>query len=184
MSAALEVSHEPRGVEAPPLPSGAPYVATGLALTGAGAAAVWMAGHVAPDAVLHEVALFAHLACLVLGFGAVLTVDWLALLWLLGRCELSDVLHQAGRVTVPIWAGYGGLVLSGVLLSPDLTSPVTVAKLALVLLIGWNGILATWLHSRLIEDAGRFSFRVSAGFAAVSQLGWWGAMVIGFTNSR
>lgn len=171
-------------VVAPRPPSWVPYVAAGLTLTGLGAASVWTAGHLAPDRTLHDVALFAHLACLVVGFGAVLTVDWVAILWVVGRVELLDVLRQAGGVHVPIWAGFGGLVLSGVVLEPDVTSPVTQAKLGLVLLIGWNGLFAMWLHSRLSADPGRFRLGVSAVTASLSQLGWWGAMVIGFVNAR
>jgi hypothetical protein len=170
-------------VQAPRLPSWAPYAVTGLALTGLGAAAIWVACHIAPDAALHDAALFGHLACLVIGFGAVLTVDWVALLWLARRAELHDVLRQAGHVQVPIWAGYAGLVLTGVLLEPDVTSPITQAKLAMVLLIGWNGLLATWLHSRLTEDPHRFKFAVSGLTASLSQVGWWSAMAIGYVNA-
>lgn len=173
-----------RPAEAPPLPSWAPYVATGVALTGLGAAALWTAGHVGPDAALRTAALFVHLASLVVGFGAVLTVDWVALLWLVRRCELRDVLRQARHVHVPIWTGYAGLVISGVMLEPDLTNPITRAKLAAVLLIGWNGLLATWLHARLTEDPSRFHLGASTLTASLSQVGWWGAMLIGFVTAR
>ena len=166
------------------LPSWAPYVAAGVLLTGFGAAAVWASGHLATDLALHDAALFLHLACLAIGFGAVLTVDWVALLWLAGRRQLPHVLDQARNVHVPIWAGFGGLGLSGVMLEPDLTSALTQVKLGLVLVIGWNGLFAMWLHARLDEDAGRFRLGVSAGSAALSQLGWWGAMAIGFLNAR
>lgn len=180
MTSALDA----RPAAAPPLPSWVPYVVAGLALTGLGGASVWTAAHIAPDQTLHEAALFAHLACLVVGFGAVLTVDWVALRWMAGRSELVDVLRQAGNVHVPIWAGFGGLVLSGVLLEPDLTGPITQAKLGLVLLIGWNGLLAMWLHARLSEDPRRFRLSLCAITASLSQLGWWGAMAIGFLNAR
>ena len=172
----------PRDVR-PQLPSWLPYVAAGVALTGLGAASVWAACHLASDRTLHDVALFAHLASLVVGFGAVITVDWAALLWLAGRCDLGQVLRQAGLVHVPIWGGFAGLVLSGALLEPDVTSPVTQAKLALVLLIGWNGLFAMWLHARLSEDPGRFRLGASAVTTSVSQVGWWGAMTIGFLNA-
>jgi len=173
-----------RPVEAPRLPSWAPYVATGLALTGLGVGAVWTAGHIAPDAALHDAALFVHLACLVVGFGAVLTVDWVALLWVARRCELRDVLRQAGNVHVPIWTGYAGLAVSGVMLEPDVTSPMTQAKLAMVLVIGWNGLLAMWLHGRLTENPLCFRLWISALTATLSQAAWWGAMLIGFLNAR
>lgn len=171
-------------VAAPRLPSWAPYLVAGLALTGGGAGAVWTAGHLAPDAALHDAALFLHLACLVIGFGAVLTVDWVALTWIAGRCQLHDVLRQAENVHVPIWAGLVGLVLSGVMLEPNLTDPLTQAKLGLVALIGWNGLLAMWLHARLSEDPGRFHLGISVISASLSQLGWWGATMIGFLNTR
>lgn len=176
-------------VDAPPavalrLPSWAPYVAAGLALTGLEATSLWTASHLVPDRTLHDAALFVHLACLVVGFGAVLTVDWVALLWVAGRCDLGQVLRQAGVVHVPIWGGFIGLVLSGTLLEPDVTNPITHAKLALVLLIGWNGLLAMWLHARLSEDPGRFRLGISALTASVSQGGWWGAMAIGFLNAN
>lgn len=169
---------------APPhLPSWAPYVAAGLALTGLGAAALWTTSHLTPDRILHDAALFGHLACLVVGFGAVLTVDWVAFLWVVGRCNLTQVLRQASVVHVPIWGGFIGLVLSGILLEPNLASRITQVKLVLVLLIGWNGLLAMWLHARLSENQHRFRLSISMLSASVSQVGWWGAMVIGFLNA-
>ncbi len=157
-------------------------LAVALGLTGA----LWTADHLQADPTLIRVALFAHLASLVVGFGAVLAVDWVALLWLLRRRALIDVLHTAGNAHVPIWAGYSGLVASGMLLQPDLANPVTQVKLALVLVIGWNGVLATVLHRRLTRrphaPLERRLVVTAAGAATVSQLGWWGAMTLGFLN--
>lgn len=113
-----------------------------------------------------------------------LTVDWVALLWVAGRCDLSHVLRQASMVHVPVWGGFIGLVLSGVLLEPDVASRVTQFKLALVLLIGWNGLLAMWLHTRLSQDQHRFRLGISMLSVSISQVGWWGAMAIGFLNAR
>lgn len=153
-----------------------------LALTGA----LWTADHLQADATLRRAALFAHLASLVVGFGSVLAVDWVALLWVLRRRPLADVLQTAGNVHGPIWFGYTGLVASGMLLEPDLANPVTRVKLALVLVIGWNGVLAAVLHRRLARRPeapleGRLAV-TAAGAATVSQLGWWGAMALGFLN--
>jgi hypothetical protein len=170
--------------EQPWLPGWAPLAVTGAGIAVAGGACLWAAGHVHPDRVLHDAALFVHLASLVVGFGAVLTVDWVALLWLLRRRRLTDVLTTASNVHVPIWAGYAGLVLSGVLLEPAVDSAVTQVKLALVLLIGWNGLVAMWLHHLLQGEVRRVVIAVSAVSAGVSQAGWWGAMVIGFANGR
>ncbi|MDT0452317.1 hypothetical protein [Streptomyces hesseae] len=158
------------------------------------AAAVWAAVHLRADPLLHDVALFVHLACLIVGFGAVLTVDWLGLLWLLGKRPLPDVLRTADAVHVPIWLGLAGLVGSGVLLHPDPGAPLTRIKLGLVLLVALNGLHARTLQPRLTAlVAGARSpsgvsrralvARCAAG-VLVSQLGWWGAIVIGFLNSR
>jgi hypothetical protein len=168
----------------PRLPGWAPLAVTGAGIAAGGAACLWATGHVHPDPVQHDAALFVPLASLVVGFGAVLTVDWVALLWLLRRRRLTDVLDSASNVHVPIWAGYAGLVLSGVLLEPSLDSTVTQVKLGLVLLIGWNGLVAMWLHHLLQGEVRRCVFLASALSATVSQAGWWGAMAIGFVNGR
>lgn len=152
------------------------------------AGTLWVSSHLEGDPALHDAALFGHLACLVLGFGAVLAVDWVALLWLLRRRALDDLLRAADTAHVPIWLGYAGLVLTGMLLEPDLANPATQAKLALVLLVGWNGALAMSLRTPLARLAGRAPagrvLLVSAVCAGVSQVGWWGAMLLGFLNGR
>ncbi|MER5467494.1 hypothetical protein [Streptomyces sp. NPDC002685] len=79
--------------------------------------------HLRVDADLHAVALFVHLASLVLGFGAVLMADYYALLYLTGRCTFHNALTSAGRLHVPIWAGLAGLVASGVMLHRTWTPP-------------------------------------------------------------
>ena len=170
-----------------PVPRWLPPAVATMAVAGAVGAAVWTAGHVHPDPTLHEVAVFAHLACLVLGFGAVLAVDWVALLWLAQRRGLSDVLRAAGNAHVPAWLGYSGLVLSGMLLEPDLSNPLTAVKIACVVAVGWNGVLVAVVHRRLAElTSGPIPGRrllTCACSAAVSQVGWWGAMLIGFVNA-
>lgn len=169
---------------APSVPRWALRVALGAAMGVGGLGLLWVARHVHPDPVLHEVALFCHLACLVVGFGAVLAVDWQAALWLLGRRELTDVLGTATHVHVPIWGGYLGLVVSGTLLAPDVGATATQVKLGLVLALGWNGLLAGWFQERLEQHAVRPLVLASAGCAAFSQLGWWSATAIGFLNAR
>lgn len=140
--------------------------------------------HVDPSARVHDAGLLVHLAALVIGFGAVLTVDWVGLLWAVGKRTFDDVLRTAGDVTVPIWTGYAGLVASGLCLEPDLTSALTRVKLGLVVLIGVNGLFATALHGRLVHAPNRVLVVVAGMSAGISQLGWWGALVIGHLNSR
>lgn len=151
-------------------------------------AALWVSSHLEVDPVLHDAALFGHLASLVVGFGAVLAVDWVALLWLLRQRTLADVLATAGNAHLPIWAGYAGLVLTGMFLGPDLSSLLTWTKLGLVILIGWNGVVAMSLMtplSRVVEPSTMSRLHLASGAsAALSQAGWWGAMAIGFLNGR
>lgn len=152
------------------------------------AGAVWLSTRLLPAAPVADAALFLHLASLVVGFGAVLGVDWVALLWVLRRRHFSDVLRAADNVHVPVWVGYAGLLVTGTLLNPDLGSRLTWVKIALVLVVGWNGALAMALHRGLVAaPSGEVPRRLMlwAGLsAAVSQAGWWGATVIGFLNAR
>ncbi|MEU1010810.1 hypothetical protein ACIP4Y_33885 [Streptomyces sp. NPDC088810] len=151
-------------------------------------ACAWVSVHLRVDATLHTAALFVHLASLVLGFGAVLAADYHALLWLTGRCSLRDALDGTHRLHVPIWAGLAGLVASGVLLHPDLGAPLTRVKLALVLGLALNGLQAGRLDRRMrARQDGSVAPRLlvrCAGTAVVSQVCWWGAVVIGFRNSQ
>ena len=146
-----------------------------------------MTSHVTVDEVLHDAALFVHLSSLILGFGAVLAVDWTALRWVLGHRPFHAVLTTAGHVHGAIWLGYAGLVASGLLLSPNLSSAWTVVKLVLVLLIGWNGLAAMALQRHLEKSDGGPGGRgmlVASCSAGLSQACWWGATVIGFINAR
>jgi hypothetical protein len=147
------------------------------------AAAIWMSVHLHPDATLHDVALFVHLSSLVFGFGAVLVADYLVVLWLLRRLTFADAFHGAARLHVPIWIGLIGLVLSGVLLQPDLAAGTTRAKLALVAALTVNGLHAMVLSKRVEAEAGALSMRLLSWGAittTISQACWWGSVVIGF----
>jgi hypothetical protein len=165
-----------------------PGAALPLAVTVGVGAAVWVGASVHPHPTVHQGALFVHLACLVLGFGSVLTVDWVAAGWALRRRSFDDVMTAAGHAHAPIWAGYAGLVASGALLEPDLHSPLTLVKLAMVLVIGCNGAVATSLQHRLTATSpagptGRLML-LSGVVAGVSQMCWWSATMIGFVNAR
>ncbi|MBZ4318425.1 hypothetical protein [Streptomyces huiliensis] len=163
--------------------------ATGLAVCAAWSAAVWISAHLRADASLHSAALFAHLATLVLGFGAVLVADYYGLLWLTGRMALTEALDGAARLHTPIWAGLTGLVGSGMLLHPDTSSTLTRVKLVMVLVLSLNGLQAGLLNRRAAglrpsEQPSRRFLAWGAGTALVSQLCWWGAVIVGFRNSQ
>ncbi|GAA3370646.1 hypothetical protein GCM10020367_18090 [Streptomyces sannanensis] len=153
---------------------------------------IWTSVHLRVDPALHTVALFLHLASLVLGFGAVMVADYYGLLWMSGRCGLQDMLGATSRLHTPIWAGLAGLVTTGMMLHPDLSSPLTLTKLALVAVLTVNGLQAGLLNRRMKQRQSdlRPGARLGTGLlawgattATVSQIGWWGAMLIGFLNS-
>lgn len=135
---------------------------------------------------LHEQALFLHLMAIIAGMGAVLTLDWLALRWLLGTLPLRSLLSAAAECHLVIWAGWTVLVLSGALLDPDLSSTLTRVKVGAVLVAGLNGLAAHAMQRRL-EQAEAVGLRLLLGagtVATVSQAAWWTAVVVGFLNVR
>src|SRR5690606_21836122 len=79
-----------------------------------------------------SIALFVHLGSLVVGFGAVLSIDWYGVLWFRRKIKLTDVSGHAHRVTLLTWLGLIGLCLSGMFLRPDLGSPLTLVKIGAV----------------------------------------------------
>jgi hypothetical protein len=132
-------------------------------------------------------ALFAHLAALVIGFGGVIVIDWLGLLWMLGRGTLTEVTRAASGLHPLIWSALAVLVISGALLHPDMSSALTRVKLALVLVIAVNGLFATALQRALdrVGDRPPGGLLVRAASAStVSQASWWATMAIGFANRR
>ena len=167
-------------------------VLAGVAATAGLGGAVWVASRLNPDLALRTGALFVHLAALVVGFGAVLVVDWFALLWLLGRRSLAELTNVAAAAHLPIWLGLVGLVLSGVLCKSDLTETLTRIKLGLVLLVTLNGLYTYTVSERLArlghaDGDGPVPPRLllcAVTSATLSQLGWWGAMLIGFINTQ
>jgi hypothetical protein len=155
-----------------------------LALLGAG---IWLSTLVRPGPILHDVALFAHLGFLVLGFGAVLVADYVFALWVLGRTTFAEAIANTSRLHLLIWSGLAGLVVSGALLRPDLSSAITILKLVFVAALTLNGVQAMALERRMRAHAGVLPLRLllwGGATAAVSQISWWGAVVIGFLNAN
>jgi hypothetical protein len=140
---------------------------------------------------LHFVALFVHLVSLAVGFGAVVVVDVYGLLWCLGRRASGDVLALATMANALIVVGVIGLLVSGTVLNPDLSSPLIRLKLALVLVILVNGVNAHRFTHRLralpasvAGDAIPWQYvRRAAVVVSISQVAWWGAMAIGFLRT-
>lgn len=170
--------------------------ATRLILLGVLCAAGWLASVLVGHSVdcgpeLHRIGLAVHILALVLSFGTILVVDWLGLLWLLGKVHM----HESGKLEAAakplIWGGLALLLASGALIDPDLTNPFTAVKLGAVLILMLNGLsIAPAMHQLLalppetrFGELGR-NLRLRLMIAlSVSQACWWTAVLIGLINS-
>ncbi|QIS11399.1 hypothetical protein [Nocardia arthritidis] len=161
-------------------------VAVAIAAPAAFGAAIWASTRIHAGPVLYHAALFTHLSSLVLGFGAVLVADYLAVLWLAGRCTLAEAVAGAQRLHLPIWLGLSGLVTSGMFLRPELDATATRIKLALVLILIVNGVQALALGRRMTaaEPIGTRLLVRGVATTVVSQLCWWGSLWIGFWTAQ
>jgi hypothetical protein len=144
--------------------------------------------HVPSTTGIRPFALFVHLAALVLGMGAVLSLDWFGLMWMLGRQDLLALVRAAQVAHTPIWLGLAGLSVSGVLLAPDTSAPLTMVKLVAVLVVALNGLSAATVQRRLLALGGgkppRRLLLTAVLVATVSQAGWWTATLVGFLNAQ
>ena len=75
---------------------------------------------------------------MLIGFGSVLAIDWLGLLYLFRVVSMRSVLLQAHRMTPLIWLGLLGLTVTGGLLKPALESSLVVLKMCAVLGSLWS----------------------------------------------
>lgn len=137
----------------------------------------------------YYIPLFFHILSLIIGFGAVIVIDTCGLLWIFKRVTLQFVTKVA-RITQPlIWIGWFGLAFSGIalLLLQDTITPLTILKLGLVLFAGINGVYLHHIKQELERVHGTQHLPsllwVKMILATtVSQISWWGALVIGFIN--
>lgn len=159
-----------------------------VAITVVWVAVVWTAPRVEVSPEVHRLALFCHLAALVVGFGAVLAMDWLGLQWMLRRLDLPTLLRTTHNAHLLVWLGLVGLVASGALLGPNTGSPLTRVKLVAVLAVALNGLYVSRLQRRLAAYADTrppWTLLACGGLAAlVSQAGWWTATAVGFLSTQ
>jgi len=143
------------------------------------------------DTTLFAVLLMVHIVSFIVGFGAVLTLDFYGLWWSFQKRTLSQFLDVADISQILVWLGWGGLAASGVplLLLKEVVDPLMILKLFLVALLGINGL---FLHS-IKKDARKlgegekippFLFFRMVLSTCLSMLGWWGALAIGFYHSH
>ncbi len=138
---------------------------------------------------LFYIALFVHLVSLITGFGAVIVIDMFGLLWM-GRRVSMMLVNQVADITQRlVWLGWGGLVVSGTVLITlkGYVDNLTMIKLFFVAMLGVNGYLLHRIkhsmrgHAENQPMSRELMFRI--GFSSfLSQLGWWGALTIGFLH--
>ncbi|MGL3805964.1 hypothetical protein ACSYDW_07680 [Paeniglutamicibacter sp. R2-26] len=172
-------------------PGTARRVFAALACTSGWLASVLVGHHLDTPPEVHRLGLAVHILALVVSFGTILVIDWIGLLWLLGKREI----HEPGRLESGakplIWGGLGMLLVSGAFINPDLGSTPTCIKLACVLVLMLNGLAIGPLMHRLLAMPRDTRFgEVSRGVRArlmlalaVSQASWWTAVLIGLLNS-
>jgi hypothetical protein len=141
------------------------------------------------DSAPFYILLFVHLSCLILGFGSVMVTDLYGLLWTRNRIRFAQVVRVSGVTQQFIWIGWAGMVVSGIpliILKAEIDQ-LMIMKFFFVVLVGVNGIPLHYLQKRMQSfkesdtAPGIFMFRLGLSIF-VSQIGWWGAVVIGFLH--
>jgi hypothetical protein len=154
---------------------------------------VSIAGSVAivPQPNVRLVALFVHLASVVVGLGAAVMVEYNGLLWMRGARTVGSVNEAEHTLSFVVWVGIVGLLVSGMLLHPDLSNPLTDLKLLSVLVLALNGVAVTKLANELGRLRPDMPFRRTppalrrwaVWSGTLSQVAWWTAVIIGMLNT-
>jgi hypothetical protein len=135
--------------------------------------------------------LFIHLSGLVLGFGAVLVTDLYGLLWVRDRVRFPQLVRVSELNEKFIWGGWGTMVAAGIplIVLKGMVDELMMVKLFFVGLIGVNGLVLHYLHKHIEgyakgDDVPNITmFRLTLSLI-VSQIAWWGAMLIGFLHRQ
>lgn len=142
--------------------------------------------------VLHDLALGGHLIGMVVGFGAVLLVDWHGLVWLSGLRTFRDSLRIGEAAHPLVWMGLLLILVTGAFLGPDLDQPTTWVKQLAVLALVNNGVAVRRLGARLsllkprIHSIAELPQRHRVAMIltlTVSQVAWWTAAIVGFLET-
>jgi hypothetical protein len=141
------------------------------------------------DTPIFYIALFAHLICLIVAFGSVIVIDTFGLLWLLKKKTLEEVGRVADVTQRLIWTGYGGMILSGIVLitKKGFIDELTWIKIFFVFMVGVNGYFLHLIKKSMgpyeAQNAVPPIIKFRMGITtAISQTGWWGAILIGFLH--
>ncbi|MCC7543653.1 hypothetical protein IT415_02995 [bacterium] len=138
-----------------------------------------------------NIILFTHLIGFAIGFGSVLLVDTVGLLWVFRKVKVSQLGWLTGIAQKLIWASVVIQVISGsILLDPEYVTIRTKIKLAAVLILVINGVVFDRIRKQMLaykqDDFWKMPrpFQLlSVAAISLSQLCWWTATVIGFIAS-
>jgi transposase-like protein len=158
-----------------------------VAVVGILALSVLLSALITPSPAMYRAGVVVHVLSLVVGFGAVVLVDWHGLLWITGRRTLHESRRLAETAGPLIWAAIVGLLASATVLEPDLSSLLTWIKIGAVMLIVLNGVAINSLSEALsnqppgllLRDLSTQLRRRLLASGASSQAGWWVAITIG-----
>lgn len=133
--------------------------------------------------------LFFHLSFLILAFGSVLVTDLYGILWIFDRLRFKRIVRLSGVTEKFIMTGWIGMVVTGIpmIIMKGEVDNLMMIKIALVALVGLNGYPLHLLQKKMKEfkeDSvvpAIHIFRLSLSLT-VSQVGWWGAILIGFLH--
>ena len=131
-----------------------------------------------------------HLAALCAAYGSVVIVDLIGLLWLGKQVDRERMLAITAWAQPIIWAGIIIMMISGAMLGPDLSRPLTKVKMTLIILLAINGLNLDALRRRTKELTGQSfwdaptSYKAWSVFSIVlSQALWISIVVVAALNS-
>ncbi|MBA3679222.1 hypothetical protein H0W80_03490 [Candidatus Saccharibacteria bacterium] len=113
-------------------------------------------------------------------------VDFYGLLWAFGKKTKSQMIDVSGVAQKLIWAGLAGLILTGIVLRPDITNPLVRIKMLFVLIIIYNGLNLHYVRKAMMQQKVQKFSGLSKKLAiwsllsiTLSQVAWLGAMILG-----
>lgn len=138
-----------------------------------------------------KIAVFLHLVGVIVGLGAVITVDTAGLLWVFNQVVAEQLIWLSGVAQKLIWgAVIWQLVTGAYLLDLSTITWQTEIKLIAVAVLIINGVLLDQLRKSIAASKESNFWHLpknlqlkSIILIGVSQLAWWTAVLIGFLRS-
>lgn len=125
-----------------------------------------------------------HLAGLSAAYGSVLVVDIIGLIWLFRQISRERMLAITAWAQPVIWSGLAAMLVSGAMLGPDLSRPLTKLKMGLVILLALNGLNLDALRKRTKSLTGQLfwdtpqSYKVWSIFSIVLSQALWISIIL------